>query len=99
MHAAWAFVVCAKWDNDAEPRVLGFRFGSVCLDHQHPDWLGATEVDSYQAEVMALTYATLWMCQEPLVQAGVPCEFVADSTSALHGADGKFQIHHPCLSL
>ena len=98
MHAAWAFVVCAKWENDAEPRILGFRFGSVCLDQQHPDWLGATEVDSYQAEVMALTYATLWMCQEPLVQAGVPCEFVADSTSALHGADGKFQIHHPYLS-
>ena len=97
LHAAWAFVVCAKWDNDNEPFVLGFQSGSVCIDTQHPDWLGATEVDSYQAEVMALTYATLWLCQEPLAQAGVPCEFVADSTSALHGADGTYQIHHPCL--
>ena len=96
--SAWAFVVVAKWPDDPKEWVIGFQHGAVCVQPDHVSWIGATEQDSYQAEVVALIYATLWLCQEPLFYSGTPCELVADSTSALFGADGTFQIHHPTLS-
>ena len=98
VQSAWAFVVCAKWPASDQQWVVGFQHGAVCLQTDHPAWVGATVSDSYQAEVVALIFATLWMCQEPLSYCGTQCELVADSTSALFGADGSFQIHHPMLS-
>ena len=98
VQSAWAFVVCAKWPASDQQWVVGFQHGAVCLQEDHEAWVGASVSDSYQAEVVALIFATLWLCQEPLFYTGTPCELVADSTSALFGADGTFQIHHPVLS-
>lgn len=96
--AAWAFVVVATWENGDE-RIVGFQAAAVQCETNHDAWAGASVPDSYQAEVEAIIRALLWLCQEPLVQGGVPGCIVADSTSALFAADGTFNVFHPTLRM
>ena len=79
--SGWAFVVTAKWPHSDEWGIIGHS-------------LGATTHQSFQSETEALVRALLWMCQEPLIQAGVPCKIVSDATSALFALDGSFSMRH-----
>ena len=92
--SGWAFVVTAKWPHSDEWDILGHSSAAVCLDRDSSCWLGATTHQSFQSETEALVRALLWMCQEPLIQAGLPCKIVSDATSALFALDGSFSMRH-----
>ena len=94
--AAWAAIVVAVWP-DGHEEIWGSYSAALQTDPQHPAWVGSTHQDSYQAEVEGIIRAMLWLCQEPLIHAGLPCTIIADATSALYATDGSFCIHHQSL--
>ena len=94
--AAWAAIVVAVWP-DGHEELWGSYSAALQTDPQHPAWVGSTHQDSYQAEVEGIIRAMLWLCQEPLIHAGLPCTIIADATSALYATDGSFCIHHQSL--
>ena len=58
-HAAWSVVVTLKMpdgDNVVEA-FLGCTYGSVQLQPDHPDWIGAHTMDNIAAELSALAFA------------------------------------------
>ena len=65
-HAGWAVAIVAKMGQEPEAsrRLVGVTGGTVTLDPQHPQWVGATKPDNIAAEFTALLAAQAIILQQ-----------------------------------
>ena len=90
--AGFAVVFIAQSTSGAGRRTafMGYLAGPVELHSESDLYLGATAEDSMQAEVSAVTWATLWTLAHKMTLPGVAVDFRFDNMLAGMTASGKW---------
>jgi len=84
--AGWGFVaIYYQGDPAANPPETPARehYGPVCLDPDHPDFLGATHLSNSTAELSAIGQALRWALQTPFPRGTAEVQIRTDSQASM----------------